>query len=89
MPTEKRDRYLKRVRRRAAATNDRPKPGQPKREALAAAAADKSQRLRELAAKYEPKIVELHEEWAAKRAEVWADYEERKRLISDATLIGV
>ena len=87
MQTEKRARYLKRVRRRASRTTDTPRTVDDKQVALRSAAAEKTARLRELEQTYAPKITELHLEWAEKRKEIWADYEERKRLIRQATLL--
>lgn len=89
-PTQeaRRARYLKRMRRRVARSDDRPRhvPDQ-KQVALAAASAEKSKRLAKLRGEYEPKIVELELEYADKRREVWHDYDERKKLIHQAALL--
>jgi hypothetical protein len=86
--TAKRARYLKRVRRRASRLSDTPRREPTDRQsALAAAAAEKTKRLNDLRAKYEPKIADLELEYADKRREVWDDYEQRKELIRQAVIL--
>lgn len=81
-------RYSRMVSRRNARRADTPKRQPTDREnALAAAAAEKTRRLAELKRDYEPRIVDLEIEYAEKRREVWADYEERKQLIRQATIL--
>ena len=88
MPTEKRDRYLRRAARRAAGTSGKPRREPDDRQvALRAAAEEKSARLAELRSTYQPRIAELELEYAEKRREVWADYEYRKGLIRSATIL--
>ena len=88
MPTSKRDRYLRRARRLASSVGDKPKRQPTDRQtAIQAASSEKHKRLIELAGKYEPKIADLVQEYAEKRREVLADYEERKQLIRQATIL--
>jgi hypothetical protein len=85
---QRRTRYLRKVRRRAARTSDQPKKTDTRQQAYASAAAEKRKRLLELEQEYAPRIATLEEEWAEKRREVWADYDERKALVSQAVILG-
>lgn len=88
MPSQKRSRYLRQMARRIKRQDERPAREPSERQvAIRQASSARDKKLRELRLKYEPKLAELDEEWAAKRREVWKDYEERKTMIVRAHIL--